>query len=253
MSDIKSNKRVRRTKANLEKGLFEAAINVIGKVGFQELTVTSLMKEAKAEAPVFYNRYTDMTDFIDKFVRNYDYWLNDSVQIDAKNYTPIENMQDIMIDLVDQLADNVCMQKLLAWEMSDNNFITRRTAQNRDNNSESLISYFKTSLKNYDQHSTATIAILIGGIYYLVIHREVGTFNGIDFSTKEGMNTLKSALIDITEKLFQDTFLCPSKEAQRIAIELMKNGVSTDVIQRSTGLSENLIISLGAHNNSETI
>lgn len=228
--------------------MFQAAISVIEKVGFQGLTVTNLMKEAKAEPPIFYNRYKDMNDFIEKFVRNYDYWLNDSIIIDQKSGTAIENIQDVVTNLIDPLIGNVCMQKLIAWELNDNNFITRRTAQNRDTNSEQLILYFENEFKDCGINFNAATAILIGGIYYLVIHREMGTFNKIDFSTNEGIDLLKTTINKILKKIFDDEAPNKLKEANRITIniatELLKNGVSTDIIERSTGLSEKVITSL---------
>lgn len=240
-------KRHRRTKENLEKDLFQAANRVIEKVGFSGLTVTRLMKEAKADAPVFYNRYKDMNEFIDKFVRTYDYWLNDSFVIDSKNGTVIENIEKIMIEFIDLFIDNIRMQKLIAWELNDDNFITRRTAQNRDNNSEPLIRHFENKLKNCNINFNAASAILIGGIYYLIIHRKMGTFNLIDFSTKEGIDLLKRTIVAIVREIFDDHAPVPSTEVEQntinIATELLKNGVSLDIIQRSTGLSEERILS----------
>ena len=39
------------------------------------------------------------------------------------------------------------MQKLIAWELNENTYVTRRTAQNRDNNSQEVIHYFENQLK----------------------------------------------------------------------------------------------------------
>lgn len=247
MNEKNPNKRYRRTKENVEKDLFQAAINVIGKVGFQGLTVTILLKEAKADPPVFYNRYKDMNDFVEKFVRNYDYWLNDSIVVDSKDSSGIDNIHYILHNLIDQLVDNVCMQKLLAWEMSENNFITRRTAQNRDNNSQPLLHYFGNEFKNCAIEFNPTTAILIGGIYYLIIHREVGTFNQIDFSTKEGIDLLKKTIKNMARKLFDDhnSNLQQENDVEttkiNIAVRLIKNGVATHIIEDSTGLSEKRI------------
>lgn len=250
MSDKNPNKRYRRTKENVETDLFQAAISVIEKVGFQELTVTNLLREAKADPPVFYNRYKDMNDFVEKFVRNYDYWLNDSIEVNSKNSSEMESLHNILHNLIDQLVDNVCMQKLLAWEMSDNNFITRRTAQNRDNNSESLLRHFENKFKNCEIKFNPTTAILIGGIYYLIIHREVGTFNQIDFSTKGGIDLLKKTIKSMTQKLFDDFYSNQEQEDDvettkiNIAIRLIKNGVAIDIIADSTGLPKKRILSL---------
>lgn len=248
MSTVNPTKRFRRTKENIEKDLFDAAIRVIEKSGFSGLTVTSLTKAASAEPPVFYNRYKDMTDFIDKFVRSYDYWLKDTITIDYTKGSAIKNIENIIVNLLDLLHDNICMQKLIAWEMNEDNLITRRTSQNRDNNCEPLIRYFEEEFKNCNINFNTATALLIGGIYYLIIHREMGTFNLVDYSKTENIEILKDNIRLIIRNIFSDYNANPSKKQEKttveIAIELLKNGVSTDIIHRSTGLSTKAISSL---------
>lgn len=242
MERIKPVKRVRRTKEVLEQDLFNAAIKVIEKEGFGGLNVSRLMKEAKADAPVFYNRYKDINDFIDKFVRNYDYWLNDSFKIDEKKKSPVENAQNILIGLIESLLDNIVMQKLIAWEMSEDNYITQRTAQNRDNNSTQLIRYFEEQLSACEVNFNVATAILLSGVYYLIIHRKLGTFNQIDFNTKEGIEALKKNIQLMASKIFEDYEGHSLKEDERkgidIARALIKNKVEYNIIKDATGLSE---------------
>lgn len=243
-------KRVRRKKKDLEDDLFKAANTIISKVGFTGLTVTQLLKEAKADPPVFYNRYKDLNDFIDKFVRTYDYWLNDSVSLDEKGLTPIKNAQEILGKLIDSLLDNTCMQKLLAWELNEDNIITRRTSQNRDNNSGHLIEYFEDKLKNCEANFNIGIAILIGGIYYLIIHRKMATFNRVNFDSPETINLLKKNISIIIEKVYNDydkSQISPNKIEQNtlnIAKKLLEQNVDIKIIVQATGLSEGVILSL---------
>ncbi len=244
MSEEKTNKRFRRTRETLEQDLFKAALKVISEVGFSSLTITRLIKEANADAPVFYKRYKDLDDFIDKFVRNYDYWLNDSAPIDPENKSALENGTDIMISLIDSLLSNVCMQRLLAWELNENNTTTRRTSRNRDNNSEHLTKYFEQEFKNSDIDFNVASAVVIGGIYYLILHRKRGTFNKINFNKPENIELLKSTIRAMISKMFGT----PDEEVRRntmtIARELLRNQVDVEIIARSTGLSEETIRSI---------
>lgn len=243
-------KRVRRKKETLEDDLFKAANTIISKVGFTGLTVTQLLKEAKADPPVFYNRYKDINDFIDKFVRTYDYWLNDSVSLNEKDLTPTKNAQVILGKLIDSLLENTCMQKLLAWELNEDNIIARRTSQNRDNNSGHLIEYFEEKLKNCEVNFNVGIAILTGGIYYLIIHRKMATFNKVNFDSPEGINLLKKTIHIMIDKIYGDYNKSQTSTAGveqntiNIAKKLLNLNVDIKTIQQATELSEEVILSL---------
>lgn len=238
-----ASQRYRRTRATLEQDIITAAEQLIGEKGFSRLKLTELCERAKIESPVFYNRYEDIDDFVEKFVRNYDYWLSDNVTLDTKNLSPVENMNHIIQTLIDSLAANPVMQKLIAWELNENTYVTRRTAQNRDNNSQEVIHYFENQLKANDINFNVGCAILIGGVYYLIMHKDLATFNNIDFSTDEGMQMLKETVSKMIYKLFGTTrgraaSTTEKLTSQRIARNLLQSGVDRDTILKATGLSE---------------
>lgn len=240
-------KRHRRKKVDLEQDLFNAANKIISKYGFTGLTMSRLMREAKAENAVFYNRYRDMNDFLDKFVRKYDYWLNDSLVFDPESANHLDNVKSVMIGLIDSLLENAPMQKLLAWEMNEDNFITRRTAQNRDNNSEALINYFEQGFKDCIINFNVSTALLLGGIYYLIIHRKLAPFNRVDYNTKEGIDLLKKNITLIAERIFQD--YDNDFHTIQIAKSLIKNNVEYKIVKESTGLSDQLLETLYKESN----
>lgn len=74
-------KRYRRTKADIEKSIKQAAETIILKKGFSEMTVLDIIKHAKIEPITFYTRYRNLEEFYDSFVREYDYWLNDMLKM----------------------------------------------------------------------------------------------------------------------------------------------------------------------------
>ena len=75
MNDTKT-RRPRRSKADIEAAIQRAAIAQIKKKGFSLALVTDIVKRAKIEPIVFYNRYKNLDEFYDKFVKKYDYWLS---------------------------------------------------------------------------------------------------------------------------------------------------------------------------------
>ncbi|GAB6118988.1 TetR/AcrR family transcriptional regulator [Dysgonomonas termitidis] len=235
--------RIRRTSQEIEETLYKAAETIIGEHGYHGLSMRAIYHEANTEHAVFYKRFEDLNDFLEKFARRFDYWLNDSIKVDIKDNT-VKNAQKIMSDLIDVLIDNPCIQKLLIWEMSENNYITQRTAQNRDNNCQNLTRYFMKGFKDCEVNFNHASSILIGGIYYIVLFRKMGTFNLIDYSEEEAIKELKETINIMVKRVFTDydeaTIKAKSanNEAVRIAKSLLKKDVSYEIVKETTRLDD---------------
>ncbi|MDH6311161.1 AcrR family transcriptional regulator [Dysgonomonas sp. PFB1-18] len=244
-------KKSRRSDDDIKSTLYNAAEKIIKDVGFGNLTVTSLLQEASVDPPVFYNRYKSMEAFIDTYVREYDYWLSDNLVIDTKDHTPVENLQKIMKELIESLIKNDSMQKLIAWEMNEINYITRRTAANRDNNSRMLIDYFSKEFEDKQIDVKLLSAVLIGGIYYLIIHRKVASFNFIDFDTEEAIDSLKDCVNKIISLVYsggkiQVEYIKTDHDTDlvNVAKKLLEKKVNMTTIHYATGLPRDFIKSL---------
>lgn len=241
--------RTRRTNQEIDDNLFRAAEELIAEQGFSNLTMKTIYRKANIEHAVFYKRYNDLNDFLEKFVRNFDYWLNDSMKFDPKK-DPTDNLEIILSSLVDSMLNSPCMQKLLIWEMSEKNYITERTSQSRDLNCNQFIRFFIDEYKDHDVDYRYTCSLIIGGIYYLVIHRNMGTINFIDFSKKESIEGLKKTIRIIVSKLFRETkpsdntAKAVKNEAIRIAEDLVRNNVDYAIIKQATMLDDKLLNSL---------
>lgn len=237
--------RIRRTNREIEDTLFRVAEELITESGFANLTMTDIYNKASIEHSSFYNRYKDLNDFLSMFVRNYDYWLNDSIEFDTRK-DPVRNAGDILSKLIDALLESPLMQKLLVWEMTETNYVTRRTAQSRDLYSNHLIDYFSKEFRNCGLDYSYACSVIIGGIYYLVLHREAGTMNNIDFTKSESVETLKSTVKDMVSRLFSsgNTGANEKGEAARIAEELIKSKVDYSIIKQSTKLDDKVLKAL---------
>ena len=243
----KYNNRNRRKKADLDSHLLEAAQEMIKEVGFSNTTVVGIASKANIQASVFYNRFKDLDDFFEKLVREYDYWFNDSIIIE-ENLSAIQNYENGMNRLIDSFIENEIMQQLIKWELTSKNFITQRTAENRENNSKYLINYFSKDLKNETVDFNVLTSLIIGGIYYLILHRNLSTFTSVDFSTKKGIGLLKSTISSMVRKIYSRENGIKNHDSQlnnaNIIRNLHKNGVNIEVIQKSYSLPIEVINSI---------
>lgn len=223
-------KRYRRTKADLEAGIIKSAEALIRKKGFSAMLVTDLIKKAKIEPPVFYNRYNNLDDFLDDFVKKYDYWFKDVIagsqfpNIDENGYISI--FKEVQRALVDRSV----MLELLRWEIAEGNETTKRTAMLREMHTLPLVKSFEERFKDSNIDIAAISSLIIGGIYYLNLHRERSYFSEIDIKSEEGQKRIEHTIETLGHIIFQ----YKEKEGIRVSIaeKLKREGVSQDVIDK---------------------
>ena len=201
---MEKKKRNRRTAKDIEQTILNATGELIEKNGFSNVTLSDVLQKAKIEPGVFYKRYNSLTDLFEKYVRTYDYWMNDAFDFNPAKNVPEQNCENLLIGLVDAINSNPSMQKILAWEVAEDNYITRRTAKNREIHTEPLIDYFIENYTDSKIDIRVVSALLTSGIYYLCLHKDMSTFCHIDFSTEEGLTALKTNIKEIIKRLYQN-------------------------------------------------
>ena len=108
-------KRYRRTNVDIQADIIKAAESLIKKKGFASMLVTELIKKARIEPLVFYNRYDNLSEFYDEFVKRYDYWFKDvltGIQFPADSEL---GYISIFKDVHKALQDKSVMLELLRW------------------------------------------------------------------------------------------------------------------------------------------
>jgi len=232
-------KRKRRSKNDIEESINKAAILLIEEKGFQNITVTAIMQKAKIEPVVFYNRYSDLDGFMNEFVKKYDYWFSDL----AKGIENIDNIKAqylyILNTLLDSLKENKMMQQLLRWELSNNNTTTHRTAGLREFYTLPLVDKYKKLFEGSNVEIDTVSALIIGGIYYLILHADLSEFAGIDIRTDEGMKKIHTAIEYLATVFFSEVNY--ESESITIAKRMKGKGVEPTDIADYTQLPIDLI------------
>lgn len=230
-----NNRRKRRKDIDIEDCIYKAAALIIEELGFSKVTVRELARKAEIQPIVFYKRYKDLSDFIDEFVKRYDYWFSDV----AKDCESIKDNREEYIAIFTRLflsiKENSLMQQLLRWELSDSNETTKRTANLREFHTLPLVKKFKNVFANSSVEIDAVSALIIGGIYYLTLHADLSPFGGIDIKTEEGSRKIEKAI-----EYFGNTFfsaISTDPKTVEIARRMKEKGLNIDLISECTGLT----------------
>ncbi|MFA6872928.1 MAG: TetR/AcrR family transcriptional regulator [Bacteroidaceae bacterium] len=236
---MEEGRRKRRTKVDIENLLLKVAHSLIAEKGFNAITLRAITQKARIEPIVFYNRYDDMENFLDEFVKEYDYWLAELNAEYKGNLCSLEGYKKILNGLFDSLYEDKIMQQLLRWEVSTDNPTTQRTAGLREFHTIPLVSTFKELFKETPVCIEGVSALIIGGIYYLITHARLSHFAGIDINTEEGRATIHQSIDCLAELLFN--YIHPQQEIINIIQRMKEKGLEPSLIAEYTGLEENII------------
>lgn len=194
--------RIRRTKATIIEDIRKAAVESVLKRGFSGSLVSEIIKKAKVEPVVFYNRYQNLEEFFSEFVKGYDYWFSDVAKEANKRETPHDQFIALIEGLQECMIEKSVMQELIRWEIAEGNDITKRTASIREMFTLPLAEKYDDLFKNSGIDFVAIATIIVSGLYYLYLHKDRSTFCNIDMNTEEGRNRVNQAIKFLSELLF---------------------------------------------------
>lgn len=199
---VKKTRKPRRSKAAIEQAVLDAVHELIEEVGFSKVTLTGIAARAQIEPTVFYRRYSNLDELFAIYTHKYDYWLAGITELLPSNLSDEESMKWILHNLVKALYKNKGMQQLLIWELSDDNPVTRRTATLRERINDSLIKELDKKFNISGLDMNVITGIIISGIYYLILHRNMSTFCNVDFATKAGKDRMNATIDQLVEIIF---------------------------------------------------
>lgn len=194
--------RIRRTKATITENIRKAAVESVLKRGFSGSLVSEIIKKAKIEPVVFYNRYQNLEEFFSEFVKGYDYWFSDVAKEANKLETPHDQFIALIEGLQECMIEKSVMLELFRWEIAVDNDITKRTASIREMFTLPLAEKYDDLFKNSGIDFVAIATIIVSGLYYLYLHKDRSTFCNIDMNTEEGRNRVNQAIKFLSELLF---------------------------------------------------
>lgn len=187
-------------------------INAVGKVleirGYTGLTATNISKAAGLSRRLITTYFDSVDNLIETYVRNKDYWTEASGNV---NKIIEQNQGNNTKEIIDYLLQNQLdyfynskeMQKLILWEISEKTKIIYEVCDDRERLGSKVFELADEEFKADAIDIRAVSALLVAGIYYMVLHaKSTNTlFCGIDINETEGMNRIKKAISLILKKV----------------------------------------------------
>lgn len=189
--------------------LIEAVGTVIKTKGYTGLSATNIAKVAGLSRRLITLYFGTVDQLIETYVRGKDYWLaasGDAVDMikDNKGENTRQILDSLLQNQLDYFFSNEEMQKTILWQISESTKIMTEVCEEREQLSKFFFSLSDKELEGKSIDLRAVSALLVAGIYYLVLHaKSTDTlFCEIDLREPEGMERIKKAISLILERTY---------------------------------------------------
>ncbi|XBK18664.1 TetR/AcrR family transcriptional regulator [Pedobacter lusitanus] len=195
-----------RNKEKTRLKLLNAVGEIIRTEGYKGLGVNNIAAKAKADKKLIYLYFESVDKLVETYVRQKDYWegFTDGIQAlieEHKGNFAEDLASKILVDQFNFFLQADEMQKVILWEISEKNELMREIADAREVMGNELFKLTDPQFENTTVDLRAIQALLIGGIYYLVLHAKSNgsTFCGIDINEQQGQDRIINSLKQVVE------------------------------------------------------
>ena len=119
-------------------------------------------------------------------------------------------------------------QCIIRWEVADPNDFVRSRAKNREISCADELQKNKKFFQQIGIDIEALYALLISGIYHLVLRKDISTFCNIDITNQEGKDRIVNIIVKLSELMFAS--FEKEDEKKRVIARLLNRGMGIEEI-----------------------
>lgn len=227
-------RRGRRNKYKMRLDLLDAVRDVLKEKGFVNLNINNVAQMADVDRNAIYRHFGSFDNLLSQYFESKNYLLDALKKVKDNQIDDFKSfLKQILFDQYKTINKNVELQQLIVWEMSELSLRTKTIARERESITEKLLHQLEDHFRESNIDINFISAIMIAGIYYLVIHKRHSTFCLVDF-VKESDRVMHGL-----EQLVDIIFEAKAKEntQKNIAVRALQKGLDVQLIADITGLS----------------
>ncbi|MBO4232974.1 TetR/AcrR family transcriptional regulator [Riemerella anatipestifer] len=200
-----------RDKARTQKNLIEAVGKVLESQGYTGLkSAKNIADVAGVDKRLIWTYFNGVENLVEEYIKKNEFWKEGlSNELLNRLLTKAEDLDnEKMIFLLkshfEKFRDDTALQKIITWEISEENEMLRKVADRREQLGEQLFSLIDEKFAKSNVDIRGVVALLLGGTYYLNLHAKANgsLFCGIDLNTEKGTNSILNAIEFIVNSSF---------------------------------------------------
>lgn len=196
----------KRDKSATKDKILKVTGEVFREVGYQRLTIALVARRAEVDRKLIYDYFKSKQDLFKAYLFDQDFWIAHEPGLDdiieaAKQDDAKSLAKDLIFRLLNRFYQNPEMQQMIHWEISESNPIGRGISDQRERIGEEMLALTDNHFRGSNVNFRAVEAILIAGIYYMVLHGRINgsTFCSLDINRKEHFLIFENTLNQIVD------------------------------------------------------
>jgi AcrR family transcriptional regulator len=182
-------------------------IDSVGKMiqtrGFNSILLSKVARETGVDRKLIYRYFGNLNNLIEAYIVENDYWLLFAENFKSLLENEVDDSQAIITTILQeqffQFLKDKEMQTLILLELSQPNPLMRSIHNARESLGQQFLELTDKHFQESNVNFRAVAALLVGGIYYMVLHTR---FNGhkfadLDLKTAEGTQAITETLSKI--------------------------------------------------------
>ena len=197
-------------KERSKQKLIEAVGTIIKTKGYTGLGATNIAKCAGLSKRLIYFYFGSVDSLVEIYVRSKDYWVAAAGNAGAlmqenKTGDTREILESLLVNQLEYFSSEEEMQKIILWQISQRSQIMFEVAEERERLGDAFFAMADPNFENTDVDLRAIAGLLVGGIYYMVLHAKSNDslFCQIDVNSQEGIDRIKGAISAILSDTYK--------------------------------------------------
>ncbi len=190
-----------KNKENTKRKLIWAVGEIIKMDGFESLSASKVARKAEVDRKLIGRYFGGLSQLIEAYVVENDYWMlfTDHIKeiIKSNSYSGSQELiTSVLQNQFGYFYSEKDMQRLILWELTSNSPLMKSIHNARESMGQKFFELTDEHFKQTDVNFRAIGALLVGGIYYTVLHTiyNGGKFADLDISTEEGQKEILKAI-----------------------------------------------------------
>lgn len=193
-----------RNKDVTKRKLVKAVGKVIASVGFQQLGVNMVAREAGVDKKLIYRYYHGLPGLVGEYAQTLDFWPSAEELVGAdrdlvREMEPHKLMSMFFKRYLQAILSRPYTLEILAWEAIERNELTKTLEEVRV---KTALEFFELMEQEppEDVDLTALVLFMAGAINFLAVRsRNHRTLGGVDLQTEEGWERIENTIDQLLE------------------------------------------------------
>ncbi|HZY39760.1 MAG TPA: TetR/AcrR family transcriptional regulator [Mucilaginibacter sp.] len=189
--------------------LIGAVGDTLKEKGYHGLGVNKLALRAGVSKPMVYEYFGSENRLLKAYIGQKDSWLAYFESLELPEKPTTEELKNCFIRMLqDQFRyfhGDMEMQKLVLWQISEFNPLMRATCEAREREGVRLLELAEGHFRKSGISLKAVMGLLVGGIYYSVLHDSagLGTMAGIDIKNEKEFDSVLNTIAQVIGWAFE--------------------------------------------------